>query len=393
MNSPLRRAHSLPPPVNLSTPRFETGKLNLLPSRMGDTMRATLSSTLILAIGSLSACAAIGPSNVERDRFDYNRVIGASNNQQMLLNIVRMRYRDVPTFMAVSSVLTQYVYTGSLGVNGTTGVANGFDADGVGGSLNLRYFERPTITYAPMTGPEFAAQLLTPIPAELVFTLVNSGWPSRDLLLMTLERINAVQNAPFHGHDGAEGLTVSADFERLVDLIVALGAAGALELQRPEGAATGELVLVEGVDAEADALLAELRALVGLDPGLTRFRVVQNRIGRERDEITIRVRSLLALMGVLSRGVDVQDDRAATVEPGRGGAASRTEVTASNLAVRSSTERPEDEFIAVEYRGLWFYIDDGDLASREAFGLLNYLFLMMASRPEGGGPLITVPVS
>ena len=144
-----------------------------------------------------ASCSAKGPGNVGRDRFDYNQVIGRSNNEQMLLNLVRTRYRDVPVFMTVSSVLTQYVYSGSACVNGFVGSANAADADSVGAAATLRYAERPTITYSPMTGPEFAEQMLTPIPAALLFSLAAAGWPAEELLGMGLERMNDVRNAPF----------------------------------------------------------------------------------------------------------------------------------------------------------------------------------------------------
>ncbi|MEE8264182.1 MAG: hypothetical protein V3R40_02880, partial [Gammaproteobacteria bacterium] len=124
----------------------------------------------------LSACA-IGPSRVPSDRFNYNEAIARSSNEQMLLNLVRLRYRDTPIFLAVASVLQQYIYSGILEVSGAVGTAGGFGADTIGATADLVYIERPTITYAPLTGDEFAQQLLTPIPSELLFSLVQSGWP------------------------------------------------------------------------------------------------------------------------------------------------------------------------------------------------------------------------
>ncbi|MEM9799529.1 MAG: hypothetical protein AAGA20_04320 [Planctomycetota bacterium] len=328
---------------------------------------------------TLASCSAIGPTNVARDRFDYNRVIGESNNEQMLLNVVRLHFRDVPMFMAVNSVLTQYVYSGGVTVNGATGVANGFDADSVGGSANLRYIERPTITFSPMSGPEFAAQMLTPIPTELVFTLISSGWPARDLLDMTLQRVNELQNIPFEDRHGDAALVASPEFTRVVELIVELARAGALEVQRDVETNDAYLILLDGASLGVEASVGEFRELVGLAGDISRFRIVENRIGRERDEVTVRVRSLLALMGILARGVDVLDPSGHT--------------GSSPLAVRSSEERPSNAFVSVEYRGRWYSIADDDVLSREAFSLLNYLFLMMASRPDAGGPLLTLPVS
>ena len=56
--------------------------------------------TLMLAVtGSLmmlSACASRGPGRMPPDRFNYNQAIAQSANEQMLLNLVRLRYSEIP---------------------------------------------------------------------------------------------------------------------------------------------------------------------------------------------------------------------------------------------------------------------------------------------------------
>lgn len=333
----------------------------------------------------------MGPGNVERDRFDYNRAIGETNNEQMLLNLVRMRYRDVPVFMAVSSVLTQYVYSGSFGLNGVTGRGAGADADSFGGSATVRYTERPTISYAPMTGPEFASQLMTPIPAELVFTLMAAGWPAGELLQMSLERVNGVRNGPFRDSGGSDKSYASPDFERMVELIVEMAGTEALEYQKDPDTGAGVLVIVDGLGDEADASIAAFRSLVGLDPAVSRYRVVQRRVQRADDEITVRVRSLLALMGALSRRVEIPpahlDQRLVGEDTSFNEASSQERA----LRIQSADERPTNAYVAVEYLGKWFYLENTDERSREAFGLVTYLYLMMATQPESAGPILTVP--
>src|SRR6476646_7054321 len=79
-------------------------------------------SALALCL-SLGGCHALGPRQVPLDRFDYNTAVANSSNEQMLLNLVRLRYSEVPVFLALNSVLTQYVWTGEVGVNGAGGEA------------------------------------------------------------------------------------------------------------------------------------------------------------------------------------------------------------------------------------------------------------------------------
>ena len=55
---------------------------------------------LALAVG----CAHVPPANVTRDRFDYGEALGESWKRQTLMNVVRIRYADAPTFLDVSSV-------------------------------------------------------------------------------------------------------------------------------------------------------------------------------------------------------------------------------------------------------------------------------------------------
>ena len=61
------------------------------------------------------------------------------------------------------------------------------------------------------------------------------------------------------------------------------------------------------------------------------------------------------------------------------------------LRIRSQGKLPSDAFAAVQYKGYWFYIANSDHRSKQAFGLLVYLFQMQAPQIKGAGPLITVP--
>jgi len=76
--------------------------------------RTLVVSFLIMLCLFLPACGRFGPRQVPRDSFNYNAAIARSSNEQMLINLVRLRYREVPVFLAVGSVLTQYFYGGEL---------------------------------------------------------------------------------------------------------------------------------------------------------------------------------------------------------------------------------------------------------------------------------------
>src|SRR5712664_3231019 len=63
---------------------------------------------LLLPIFAVTGCASMGPGSVTRDRFDYSEAVGESWKTQMLLNLVKLRYGDIPVFMDVGQVVAGY---------------------------------------------------------------------------------------------------------------------------------------------------------------------------------------------------------------------------------------------------------------------------------------------
>ena len=56
----------------------------------------------------LAACSSIGPRTMDRDQLNYGASIGNNWKNQMLLNIVRTRYFDMPVFVDVTSIVSGY---------------------------------------------------------------------------------------------------------------------------------------------------------------------------------------------------------------------------------------------------------------------------------------------
>jgi hypothetical protein len=56
----------------------------------------------------VAACTSIGRGTVSHDRIDYASAIGNSWKEQTLLNIVKLRYVDMPIFLEVAQVIAGY---------------------------------------------------------------------------------------------------------------------------------------------------------------------------------------------------------------------------------------------------------------------------------------------
>ena len=107
--------------------------------------------TVLIAVALTASCTAIGPKTIPRDQFDYGAAIASSWKEQLLFNIVGLRYLEAPVFVNVSSVINSYSLEGS--VNFGAGANTSFTGDDtltIGGEG--KYADRPTITYTPIAG-------------------------------------------------------------------------------------------------------------------------------------------------------------------------------------------------------------------------------------------------
>ena len=153
--------------------------------------------------------------------------------------------------------------------------------------------------------------------------------------------------------------------------------------------------------AEQDPELMEVEGLLNLVPGRSRYELVVAP-GRVPDplrhpappsvELRITPRSTAQVFVYLASGVEVPPKHviAGLVCPTPDG----HEATGGLFAVHTAKghKPPANAYIAVKYRGWWYYIDDKDAQSKATFALMLQLSrLDLRRRPPGGGPLLTLP--
>lgn len=363
------------------------------------TMLAIHRIAVCLLLLATTACAPLGPATIGSARFDYNEAIARSWNEQLLLNLVRLRYRDTPQFLQIGSVLARYSLQGTA----NAGVQFGGELSSrtvTSTGLNLAYEETPTITYVPLQGEEFTRHLLAPIGPQPLFLLAQSGWSIERLLRCCVQQINGIPNAPSAAGPTPVRVPDTAAFTALCRLLRELQVEGRLasmldgaDATRSAGEAQAPRFLLRGGDS--DARLRELRQQLGLDTGCDEF-PVRSGLGPGRGcSVMLQTRSLLGVMFYLSLGVEVPEvDLAqglATTSLGSDGKPyDWRNLVGDLLRVRHAAERPADAYVAVRYRGSWWYLDDADLESKSTFFLLTWLFNLQASTTPPVGPMLTV---
>lgn len=362
-----------------------------------------------LALATLAACNVAGPRAVRTARTAYNQAVVDTWNEQLLLNLVRLRYRDTPFFLEVASVSTQY----SLGASASAGGRVGDGGDGADLGLGGAWSESPTITYAPLSGEKFVSQLLAPIALETLFLLPQSGWSVERVLRCCVQRLNDLPNAPSAAGPTPATAPRFEEFHRAARLLRELQVEGDLELgvRRP-GRNVGEPGEGEGDEAapdgpyvlrfparRAEPRVAELRRLLGgaaAEEG-RQLTLTLGGLDRGPGELAIFPRSLMGVLFYLSQAVEppaahLERGWATVTRDAAGAAFDWRRVTGDLLRIPSAPQRPDDAFVAVPYRGTWFYIADDDLDSKSTFGLLVQLFSLQAGDSRSLVPMLTLPI-
>ena len=346
-------------------------------------------SILVLVIfsGLVSGCASVGPGTLKRDHFDYTDAIAETSKEQLLRNIVRLRYLDAPVFLRVSSIINQYSLEGTVSLGGSNTDGIGGDTRTVGGTG--RWADRPTITYTPLSGSTFAQNLLTPIPPDALLALVQAGWSGEFLFRIGVRSINTIEN-----ESAAPVARKAADpeFRELLELWFRLRKHRILGLRRDSSGADVRFfgyIKEDTVSPELKQDAQRLRTILGLGNEAAEFSISYGLVPDEENEIALLTSSILEIMSELSWHIDVPSSH---VETGRTMTSFDDQQIFNTpiFHVRSSENKPTDTYVAVFERGTWFYVDDSDLVSKRTFALLQVLLSLTESSDAARGPVVTI---
>ena len=407
-----------------------------------DSQMFRCSTCVLFALTAMAVVGCLGPAGLRHTRARYNAALKRTNEEELLLNLVRMRYDENPTFLDVSGITTQFTAGGTAGVNAE--VAKG-TTPGYFGRGDVSVVDRPTTVYTPQKGADFSETLLQPIDIEVLAILSTMDWDLNRVLRLAVKRINGIENAESGGGPVPEYPPEFAEFHMLTQLLEELRDANMIELtieeQRDPVCATVPLdkpSLTEVIDAvsaglelnsraseegyalsrkkkvlslrvaataEGDPRVAQLRRLLRLTPGRLSYPLVPDagnhiealQTPNGMEEIHVATRSILDMMFLMSKGVRVP---AKHVETGvaamtcnfDGIAFDWAMVVGDLLSVCVSKHRPNSFAIALKYRDHWYYVADDDHASKRTLMLFSALFQARSAGAVADRPVLTLPV-
>jgi hypothetical protein len=341
---------------------------------------------------AFSGCTHLGPRTVAVDRFEYSTAIADSWKQQTLLNIVKLRYMDLPVFVDVASVVGGYSMQTGVSVNGTLSSEKAVQGNLLAAGGQAIYTDRPTITYVPLTGEKFLRGLMTPIEPKNIFFMLQSGYAADFVLGLTVESLNGVRN-----RSTAAGVMREADpdFVRALDLLHDVQATGAFGMRVEEDKAKGSAAVLffrrEDVPGDTLEKTAEIRRLLKLPAEQQKYVITYSPVRGAENELAVNSRSLIQIMAAFASYMDVPEAHLKDHSTVPAFENSSPERRGTNVRIHSGRDKPASSFVAVHYRDHWFWIQDGDWQTKRALTAVMFFFTLAETSGNDKLPLITIP--
>ncbi len=347
---------------------------------------------VVVAASLFTGCTHLGPKTVAVDRFDYSTAIADSWKQQTLLNIVKLRYMDLPVFVEVASIVSGYSMQTGVSLNGTLSTEKAVQGNYVAAGGQAIYTDRPTITYVPLTGEKFLRGLITPIDPKNIFFMLQAGYPADFILALTVESLNGVRNRSVSAGAMREA---DPEFARVLDLLRQVQAAGAFGMRVEEDKAKGStgVVFFRRDDVSADILekAAEIRRLLKLPAEGQKYVLTYSPVRGAENELAVNSRSMLQVMGAFASYIDAPEphlkEHSAVPAFEKVAPGSRLDV----VRIHSGKDKPPHAFAAVHYRDHWFWVDDGDWQTKRALTAVIFFFTLAETGDAAKLPLVTIP--
>ena len=242
---------------------------------------------LIFLLVIMSACAKIGPDIIQASGNDYNIAIQRTIDEQLLLNLIRLKYHDTPFFLEVNSVSSQFKLNSEASISATLKEQQTPETVGLSGKLN--FTEQPTVTYLPLHGNDFIQRLLNPISIDRI-------------LRLTVDEINGIPNAPNAGGPTPAKAPDFKEFQSIANIF------RDLQIKNSIGFVYDRNKNTSVIFHNNNQLVEKFREKLNLG-SYKKFKFLNGKgiANNKSDSIILSTRSFLGVMYYLSHSIDVPD--------------------------------------------------------------------------------------
>lgn len=346
----------------------------------------------------LTGCqSSFGPMALKNTHPAYNQAIIQTLNEQMLLNLVRLKYRDQPYFLKVGSVTASLSFDSNVGIGSEINLASAGNM--ISPSLGFGYADTPTISFQPLQGEDFLKSVLSSISFDALLVMTQSGWSIERVFGLCVERLNDLHNAPSASGPSPALEPEYTAFKQGLKLMRQLQLEHQMEIGTDENNQVSILIKITAENAEA---VSELSTLLKLPHSLNTqsllFKLNNNFLHTDANTLKIRPRSIASILFYLSQNVDTPQEHidrglVTVTKTNQGNDFNWSKTPAGEFFnIHYSEDYPERAFLVVPYRDYWFYIADNDLKTKSTFMLITQLFDLQAGQTKYSGPTLTLPV-
>ena len=351
-------------------------------------LKCFVSFLAFLAVG----CTHLGSKVLPPDRISYNKSIINSELQQLLLNMVRLRYGDTPQFLSLNNIVSQFNFQGGIAADFNRSISPGLITTAIDVAPNVSYSEAPTITYTPMQGEEFVTKLLTPIDAKIIKMFVRDGWGIGRILRTFIQRLGPMTNAITASRPTSSRIPVYKEFNHFTSIMRRLQYSEGYHTESDNSDGSYRLhVTITRFDLlkHADIMLLKKLGISAQTPDFW-YTSVPNDQPRN---LYTETRTMLAVYNYLAKGVEVPKEHQKIVgfQKYPDGKKFYWQVVVGGLMdVKHARLMPKDAYIYIYYRGYYFYIDDHDYNSKETMNLLFILNGIFQGNVQSVLPVFTI---
>ena len=349
-----------------------------------------LSISLLISQG----CINLGPSMINENRNSYNSIIQRTNDEQLLLNLVRLKFHETPLFLEIANVTSQHRFQANVNADATF-PNSGFNIFEFGGGTEVS--ENPVITYAPLQGQKFIQQFLAKIKLNSIYLLYKSGWTVDKVLRLCVEKMGPMDNAPNASGPTPKSAPIFEEFLMAANLFRKLEKANNFNIFIEEDSDSEKMVFKIPFPDKNSNYLGQLNKLFKkpVQNDKFSFRVSVNE--NIKSNLDIETRSLLGVLYYLSHAIETTKEN---IESGyvvvtlnnEGKPFLWGDVTGDLLKIYSQIKEPSQASIKILYDGHWYFVKKSDLNSKSTFSFLAQIFFLQAGNFDRSAPLITIPI-